>query len=71
MANAIKHWRKEQDITQQKLADEMGIDRPTLSKIENKNIPIDPDHELALKISRYLGVLINDIIIEPSKKIKK
>lgn len=65
MTNAIKHWREEQKITQQKLADEMGIDRPTLSKIENKDIPIDPDHELALRISRYLGVLITDIINKP------
>ena len=43
MSNAIKHWRKERDMSQQKLADLIGIDRPTLSKIENPDIPIDPD----------------------------
>ena len=64
MSNAIKHWRQAKGITQQKLADEIGIDRPVLSKIENKNIPIDPGPELALKISHYLGVLITDIMSE-------
>jgi len=64
MSNAIKHWRQAKGVTQQKLADEIGIDRPTLSKIENENIPIDPGPELALRVSRYLGVLITDIISE-------
>jgi len=68
MSNAIKHWREAKNITQQKLADEMGIDRPTLSKIENKDIPIDPGQDLALRISRYLGVLITDIISEPPEQ---
>ena len=64
MANAIKYWRKERNISQQKLADLIGIDRPTLSKIENPKIPIDPNKQLALKISRILSVLITDILKE-------
>lgn len=32
------------------------MDRPVLSRVENPNIPIDPDEELSLKISRILGV---------------
>ena len=67
MSNAIKYWRDIKEIKQQELADVIGIDRPTLSKIEKKNIPIDPDHSMALKISQYLGVLITDIISEPPK----
>ena len=62
MANAIKYWREKRNITQQKLADEVKIDRPTLSKIENPKIPIDPDHDIALKISLFLGVIITDIM---------
>ena len=67
MSNAIKYWRKEKNITQQKLANLIGIDRPTLSKIENPNIPIDPDEEVALKIARILNVLITDILRKPPK----
>jgi len=62
MSNAIKYWRKERNMSQQKLADLIGIDRPTLSKIENPNISIDPDEELAFKIARILEVLVTDII---------
>jgi len=36
-------------MTQQKLTYLIGIDRLTLCKIENTNIPIDPDNELAVK----------------------
>jgi len=66
MSNAIKYWREHNKVypnmSQQKLADLIGIDRPTLSKIENSNISIDPDEEMAQKIARILGVLINDIL---------
>lgn len=62
MANAIKFWRKKRGITQQKLADLLGIDRPVLSRVENPNIQIDPSKELAIKISRILGVLVTDIL---------
>jgi len=68
MSNAIKYWRKERNMSQQKLSDLIGIDRPTLSKIENPNISIDPDEELALRIARILKVLITDIIKEGKKK---
>lgn len=70
MANAVKFWRKKRKISQQKLTDLIGIDRPTLSKIENPNIPIDPSEELAIKISRILGVLITDILREYKEPIK-
>ena len=65
MANAIKYWRKKRNVTQQKLADKIGIDRPILSKIENENIPLDPDEELAEKIARILKVLPTDILRRP------
>ena len=62
MSNAIKYWRNKRNMSQQKLADLIGIDRPTLSKIENPNISIDPNEELAFKIARILEVLITDIV---------
>ena len=64
MSNAIRYWREKHKpfISQAKLADEIKLDRPTLSKIENPNIPIDPSDELAEKIARILGVLVTDIL---------
>jgi len=62
MSNAIKHWREKHEpfISQKELAEKIKIDRPTLSKMES-NI-IDPNEDMALEISRILGVLITDII---------
>ena len=69
MSNAIKYWRKHNKVypkmSQQKLADLIDIDRPTLSKIENENIPIDPDEAMALKIARIFSLLITDILRKP------
>jgi len=69
MSNAIKYWREHNKVypnmSQQKLADLIGIDRPTLSKIENENISIDPDEDMARKISNILGVLITEILRKP------
>lgn len=70
MANSIKFWRKKRGITQQKLAYLIGIDRPTLYKMENPNIPIDPSEELAIKISRILKVLVTDILREYKEPMK-
>ena len=64
MSNAIKYWRNKRNMSQQKLADLIDIDRPTLSKIENPNIPIDPNEELAFEIARILKVLVTDIVKE-------
>lgn len=70
MSNAIKYWRekKKPKVTQQQLADLIKIDRPTLSKMENPNIPIDPDEDLAIKISRILKCYATDILRNPPKK---
>jgi len=51
-------------MTQQKLADLIGIHRPILSNIENPNIPIDPDEKMEIKISKILKVLVTDILRE-------
>jgi transcriptional regulator with XRE-family HTH domain len=70
MSNAIKYWREHHKpfISQKELAEKVNIDRPTLSKIENSNIPIDPDEILAEKIARILGVLVTDILRKPAEE---
>ena len=61
MANCIKYWRDKRGMTQQELANKIHLDRAILSRLENPNIPIDPDEVLALEIARIFGVLITDI----------
>ncbi|MFD2169776.1 helix-turn-helix transcriptional regulator [Tumebacillus lipolyticus] len=51
--DSLKKARKEKKLTQQQLADEVGITRAYLTNIENgKN---DPSLEVAFKLSTHLG----------------
>ena len=67
MSNAIKYYREHHDpfISQKELAEKIGIDRPTLSKIENPEISIDPDENMAREIANILNVLITEILRRP------
>ena len=47
------------DITQEKLADALGITRQTVISIEKGKW--DPSLPLAMKIARFFGVTIEDI----------
>lgn len=76
----VKHLRSEKNISQQNLADEIGVDRSTVSRIENGEIETTVDN--AIKIADVLNVSLNDLVskdlrfdnaesIEISKKIIK
>lgn len=53
MKNRIKVERAEKDVTQQQLADAVGVSRQTIVAIEKgKFLPSTP---LALKIARYFA----------------
>lgn len=56
----IKHLRNCKGISQQDLADKVGIDRSTISRIENNEIETTIDN--ALKISDVLEVPIADLL---------
>lgn len=61
MKNRIKVERAERDITQQQLAEAVGVSRQTIVAIEkNRFLPSTP---LALKISRYFGKQVESIFI--------
>lgn len=61
MKNRIKVERAEMDITQQQLAEVVGVSRQTIVAIEkNRFLPSTP---LALKISRYFGKPVESIFI--------
>jgi putative transcriptional regulator len=59
MKNNIKELRKNRKLRQEDLAEELGVTRQTIIAIENNKY--DPTLELAMKISEFFGLSVNDI----------
>ncbi len=59
MKNRIKELRKQKGLRQEDLAEKLGVTRQTIIAIENNKY--DPTLELAMKISVFFGVSVNDI----------
>lgn len=62
MENNVKTLRKERQLTQQQLADLLGVSRQTVISIELGKY--DPSLPLAFKISRFLDKPIENIFLE-------
>lgn len=61
MKNIISQLRKENKITQEELANEVGVTRQTITSIENgKYIASLP---LAFKIAKFFEMKIEDVFI--------
>lgn len=56
----IKYLRNEKKISQQNLADEIGVDRSTVSRIENGEIETTVDN--AIKLANVLNISLNDLV---------
>ena len=56
MKNRLKELRQAAGLTQQQLAEALGVSRQTVISIENGKY--DPSLPLAFKLSRRLGVTI-------------
>ena len=61
MQNRIAELRSSQGLTQQGLADEMGVSRQTISSLENGRY--NPSIMLAHQIARYFGLAIEEVFI--------
>lgn len=59
MKNNIKVYRAMNDLTQESLAEKVGVTRQTINAIEKDKY--DPSLELAFKIAKLFGVKIEDI----------
>lgn len=59
MKNNIRIERAILDISQQQLADAVGVSRQTIYAIENGRFI--PSTELALKLSAYFGKTVNEL----------
>ncbi|MCM3739189.1 helix-turn-helix transcriptional regulator [Oceanobacillus luteolus] len=62
--NKIKQLRKERKINQQELADFLGIERTSLSKIEN--MEYNPSAKTMLKVCEFFDLSIGDIFFNKS-----
>ncbi|MBQ6222692.1 MAG: helix-turn-helix transcriptional regulator [Solobacterium sp.] len=59
MKNKIKELRKNKNLRQEDLAGILGVTRQTIIAIENNKY--DPTLELAMKISEYFNMSVNEI----------
>ena len=56
----IKTLRKELNISQQKLADEIGVSQPSINKYENHNH--EPDISTLIKLANYFETSVDYIV---------
>lgn len=56
-AKRLKELRKEQNLSQEKLATEIKVDKSTIAKYETNKI--DPSLDMVLKIAKYFKVPIS------------
>ena len=61
MKNRINELRKSQKLTQDELANAVGVSRQTINAIENDKY--NPTLELAIKLARYLRIPVEDLFI--------
>ncbi|MFD1217699.1 helix-turn-helix transcriptional regulator [Microbulbifer celer] len=59
MKNRLREYRKNQQLTQQQLADILDVSRQTVISIESGKY--DPSLPLAFKIAKCFGAAIEDI----------
>jgi len=65
MKAKLKVFRAMRDLTQEALANEIGVTRQTVIAIEKGKY--NPSLELAFKLARYFDVRIEDIFIYESE----
>ena len=61
MDNNLKDLRKLKKVSQNDLADALYVSRQTINSIENGKF--DPSLTLAMKLTRYFGVSLEEIFI--------
>ena len=59
MENELKVYRAKYDLTQQDLAEKVGVTRQTIISIEKERY--EPSLSLAFKLAQHFGVKIEDL----------
>lgn len=61
MKNKLKELRQERNLTQEELAQVLGVTRQTIIAVENDKY--DPTFRLALRIAQFFEVYVENIFI--------
>jgi putative transcriptional regulator len=64
MKNRLKVFRAMHDLTQEDLAEKLGVTRQTINAIEKQRY--NPSLELAFKLADFFGVTIEELFIRDS-----
>ena len=67
MKNKLKIFRAMHDLTQEDLAEKVGVTRQTINAIEKSKY--NPSLELAFKLARLFDVKIEDIFVYDADEI--
>lgn len=59
VSNKVNYFRKQKNVTQEELAQAVGVSRQTIIALEKGNY--SPSICLALKISKFFKVCVDDI----------
>ncbi len=65
MRNYIKKYRKQYKLTQEELANILGVTRQTIIAIENDKY--NPTLELAMRLAKYLNVPVEELFVLSQK----
>ena len=68
MVKNLKHLRNQKGISQQKLANEIGISQQSINKYENHNI--EPDIDTLIALAEYFETTVDDLL-GVKKTVKK
>jgi len=59
MKNHVKEYRKQYKLTQEELANNLGVTRQTIIAVENDKY--NPTLELAMRLAKYLNTTVEDL----------
>ena len=66
MKNRLKVFRAMHDLTQEDLAEKLGVTRQTINAIEKQRY--NPSLELAFKLADFFGVTIEELFIREHRE---
>lgn len=61
IANQIKEYREQKNLTQEQLAEAVSVSRQTIVAMEKGNY--EPSLGLAMKLARYFRLAVEDIFV--------
>jgi len=65
LKNRVKEYRKQYKLTQEELANKLGVTRQTIIAVENDKY--NPTLELAMRLAKYLNTTIEELFTLANK----